>query len=93
MVIHSVAPAGECIQLLDISSAPVDISGWRLSDLEGSYAFPSGTIISPNDPYTVCIDTYNPSHDSHGLYLNDEKDEVFLITSNGVIVDERVWGK
>ena len=92
VVIHSVDPAGECIQLLDISSAPIDIGGWRLSDLEGSYAFPPDTIISPNDPYEVCIDTYNPSYDPQGLFLNDEHDEVFLITPDGRIIDERVWG-
>jgi len=93
VVIHSVDPAGECIQLLDISSAPIDISGWRLSDLEGSYAFPPDTIINPDDPYEVCIDTYNPTHDTEGLYLNDDHDEVFLITPDGRIIDERVWGK
>ena len=92
VVIHSVDPAGECIQLLDISSASIDISGWRLSDLEGSYAFPPDTIIDPDDPYEVCIDTYNPSYDPQGLFLNDEHDEVFLITPDGRIIDERVWG-
>ncbi len=92
VVIHSVDPAGECIQLLDISSAPIDISGWRLSDLEGSYAFPQDTVLKPNEPYKVCIDTYNPTHDPHGLYLNDDDDEVFLITPDGRIIDERVWG-
>ena len=63
VVINSVDPAGECIQLLHISSAPIEISGWRLSDLEGSYTFSRGTIISPDDPYGVCIDTYNPPYD------------------------------
>ncbi|HHR85383.1 MAG TPA: hypothetical protein ENL23_03430 [Candidatus Acetothermia bacterium] len=92
VVIHSVDPAGECIQLLDVSSAPIDISGWRLSDLEGSYSFPPDTIISPDDPYEVCIDTYNPTYDPQGLFLNDEHDEVFLITPDGRIIDERVWG-
>ncbi|HUT87532.1 MAG TPA: phospholipase D-like domain-containing protein [Candidatus Heimdallarchaeota archaeon] len=92
VVIHSVDPAGECIQLLDVSSAPIDISGWRLSDLEGSYTFPSDTIINPDDPYEVCIDTYNPTLDTEGLYLNDDHDEVFLITPDGRIIDERVWG-
>lgn len=92
VVIHSVDPAGECIQLLDISSAPIDISGWRLSDLEGSYSFPPDTIIDPDDPYEICIDTYNPTYDPQGLFLNDDHDEVFLITPDGRIIDERVWG-
>ena len=92
VVIHSVDPAGECIQLLDISSAPIDISGWLLSDLEGSYTFPLDTIINPDDPYEICIETYNPTYDPQGLFLNDEHDEVFLITPDGRIIDERVWG-
>ncbi len=92
VIIHAVDPAEECIQLLNISTAPVDISGWKLSDLEGSYTFPEGTIIKPDEPYKVCIDTYNPTHDPTGLYLNDEHDEVVLINPAGRIVDERVWG-
>ncbi len=92
VIIYAVDPAGECIQLLDISSALIDISGWRLSDLEGSYAFPSDTVLKPNEPYKICIATYNPTHDPHGLYLNDDHDEVFLITPDGKIIDERVWG-
>ena len=92
VVIHSVDPAGECIQLLDVSSAPIDISDWRLSDLEGSYSFPPDTIINPDDPYEICIETYNPTYDPQGLFLNDDHDEVFLITPDGRIIDERVWG-
>lgn len=92
VVIHSVDPAGECIQILDVSSAPIDISGWRLSDLEGSYTFPPETIIEPDDPYEICIETYNPTSDPQGLFLNDDHDEVFLITPDGRIIDERVWG-
>jgi hypothetical protein len=91
VVIHSVDPAGECIQLLDISSAVIDISGWRLSDLEGSYYFPSYTIINPGDPYEICFDTYNPTGDPQGMYLHDEYDQVFLITPDGRIIDEWVW--
>ncbi len=93
VIIHAVDPAGECIQLLNISTVPVDIGGWRLSDMEGGYTFPPGTIIRPDEPYKVCIDTYNPTHDPQGLYLNDEHDEVFLITPDGRIIDERVWGE
>jgi len=92
VVIHSVDPAGECIQILDVSSAVIDICGWRLSDLEGSYTFPAETIISPDDPYEICIDTYNPTRDPQGVYLNDDYDQVFLITPDGRIIDERVWG-
>jgi len=91
VIIYIVDPAGECIQLLNVSTAPVDIGGWRLSDLEGSYFFPPDTLINPDEPYQVCIDTYNPTYDPEGLYLNDEHDEVFLVTPEGTIIDEVVW--
>jgi len=93
VIIYVVDRAGECIELLNVSTAPVDIGGWRLSDLEGSYSFPPDTLINPDEPYQVCIDTYNPTYDPEGLYLNDEHDEVFLITPEGTIIDERVWGE
>ena len=91
VIIHAVDRIGECIELLNISTAPVDIGGWRISDLEGSYSFPPGTLLNPDEPYSVCIDTYNPTLDGQGLYLHDEYDEVFLITPEGEIIDEVVW--
>ena len=91
VIIHAVDRIGECIELLNISAAPVDIGGWRISDLEGSYSFPPNTLLNPDEPYSVCIDTYNPTYDGQGLYLNDEEDEVFLITPEGEIIDEVVW--
>jgi len=93
IIIHTVDRIGECIELLNISTAPVDIGGWAISDLEGSYSFPPDTLLYPDEPYSVCLDTYNPTHDSQGLYLDDEKDEVFLMTPEGEIIDEVVWGK
>lgn len=91
VIIHEVDRLGECIQLLNVSSAPVDLAGWSISDLEGSYTFPAETLILPNEPYEVCIDTYNPTHDTQKLYLGDLHDEVFLVTPEGKIVDEVVW--
>jgi len=91
VIIYTVDRVGECIQLLDVSNNDVDISGWRLSDLEGSYTFPDETVLKPDEPFSVCIDTYNPTHDTEGLYLNDDHDEVFLVTPDGKIADENVW--
>ena|GEM_PF-846439 len=91
ILIDAVDPIGECIQLLNISSVDLDLAGWSISDLEGRYTFPAETLVHPNDPYRVCIDTYNPTNDPQGLYLNDVHDEVFLATPEGKIVDEVVW--
>ena len=93
IIIHTVDRIEECIELLNISAAPVDIGGWKISDLEGSYSFPPDTLLYPDEPYSVCIGIYNPTLDSQGLYLNDEHDEVFLITPEGEIIDEVVWRK
>jgi len=91
ILIDVVDPIGECIYLLNISSVDLDLAGWSISDLEGRYTFPAETLVHPNDPYRVCIDTYNPTHDAQGLNLNDVHDEVFLATPEGKIVDEVVW--
>jgi len=82
----------QCIYLLNPSETAVDTSGWSLHDFEGQYAFPAGTLIPANDPYRICIDLFNPSHDAvHGLYLDPDGDELFLMTPAGLIVDEMVW--
>jgi hypothetical protein len=93
VVIHSVNPAGECIQILNVTDSAIDISGWQLSDLEGTYQFPLDTILYPDQPYEICIETYNPAYDSNGMYLNDEHDEVLLTAPDGRIIDEKIWGK
>ena len=92
VVIHSVDPAGECIQLLNVTAAAIDITGWQISDLEGSYEFPLDTILYPDEPYEICNDTYNPTEDPRSLYLNDEHDQLLLILPDGRIIDEHVWG-
>jgi len=91
VILYEVDPARECIWLLNISAAPIDLDGWFLSDLEGRYVFPPETLLIPDEPFSVCIETYNPGYDPQGLYLNDEHDEVYLSTPEGDIVDEVVW--
>jgi len=91
ILIDEVDRIGECIQLLNISTTTVDLAGWTISDLEGTYTFPAETLVHPNDPYRVCIDTYNPTHDPQKLLLDDLDDEIFLATPEGKIVDEVVW--
>ncbi len=92
VVIHSVDPAAQCIQLLNVTDLPIDITGWQLSDLEGTYEFPSDTILYPDEPYEICRATYNPAYDLEDLYLDDD-DEVLLLNPDGRIIDETVWGK
>lgn len=89
--ILSVDRVTQCITLLNSSDRAVDLSYWSLNDLEGQYPFPEGTVILPNDPYRICIDVFNPTNDVDKLYLDSEGDEVFLVTSEGDIIDEVVW--
>ena len=90
--ILSVDRTSQCIYLLNSSDRPADLSGWSLNDLEGQYVFPSGTEIPPNDPYRICIDVFNPAGDVNELYLDPVDDELFLMTPEGRIIDEVVWG-
>ena len=91
IVIHNVDLAEQCVELLNLSPSPIDISGWALADLEGEYVFPEETLLLPDDPYMICIEAYNPGHDPLALYLNPDRDEIFLITPDGEIIDEVIW--
>jgi hypothetical protein len=92
VVINRVDPAGQCVELLNVSRQTVDLSGWGLGDFEGQYTFPDKTLLDPDDPLQVCAQTYNPTHDPNGLWLEATGDEVFLVNPVGTIVDEVVWG-
>jgi len=91
IIIDEVDPIGECVQLLNISTRTIDIEGWAISDLEGVYIFPPETLLHPDEPFRICGDTYNPTHNIQGLDLNDVHDELFLSSPQGKIVDEVVW--
>ena len=91
VVIYSVDLTEQCIELLNLSPSPVDIAGWALADLEGEYVFPDETLLLPDDPYVICIETFNPEEDLLALFLDPDRDEVFLVTPDGEIVDEVIW--
>lgn len=91
VVIHNVDLTAQCIELLNLSPSPIDIAGWALADLEGEYVFPEETLLLPDDPYMICIEVFNPESDLLALYLDPDRDEVFLITPEGKIVAEVIW--
>ncbi len=91
IVIHNVDLTEQCIELLNLSPSPIDIEGWALADLEGEYVFPEETLLLPDDPYMICIDAFNPEYDLLALYLDPDRDEVFLVTPDGEIVAEVIW--
>jgi len=86
-------PDEEWIELYNPSDVSVDISGWRLSDGEGIYVFPQGTILPPKGTLRVYGRQYNPTGYSRGLYLANKGDEVYLFDASGNLVDQCFWGK
>ena len=91
VTILSVDWTSQCIYLHNTTDRAIDVSYWSLSDLEGQYTFPAETEIPSNEPYRICIDVFNPEEDIDQLYLDPDGDEIFLVTPEGVIVDELVW--
>jgi|Deesub1362A_J573_1020465.scaffolds.fasta_scaffold01043_9 hypothetical protein len=86
-------PDEEWIELYNLSDVPVDISGWRLSDGEGSYVFPQGTVLAPKASLRVYGRQYNPTGYSRGLYLANKGDEVYLYDASGRLIDQCFWEK
>jgi len=90
--IYDVAAIAECITLRNAGSEAAELGGWTISDGEGNYTFPSGTIVRAGATYVVCMDTYNPTHYTRGLYLNNEHDCVLLFAPGSWdAVDSHCW--
>ena len=87
-----VDPQGETFTVINPSAVLVDLSGYRVTDNEGSYIFPQGILLQPGDSIEVGFDEYNRSGSTQGLYLNDRQDEV-LIYAPGVAepIDSCQW--
>jgi mitochondrial cardiolipin hydrolase len=81
----------QCIQLVSLMDTDLSIAGWALGDFEGQYVFPDGARLAPGEPFEVCIDTFNPTHDVTALYLDPAGDLVFLMTLEGEIVAQVEW--
>jgi len=84
-------PDDEMIKLKNTGTTTVDISGWRLTDGEGTYVIPSGTTITSGGYWTVYGSTYNPTRYTRGLYLANTHDSVTLLDQSGNIVDYYSW--
>jgi hypothetical protein len=85
---HSDLPLEDAIELRNLSAAPVDISGWYLSDAKGTlkkYRIPNGTILSANG-YVVFYEyqfNFDPLNNPLAFALSSAKgDEVYLSAAN-----------
>jgi len=76
--IAEVDAVGECIVLGNNSGSDADLFGWSISDGEGTYTFSGSTVVQAGSTHTVCMDVYNPTRYTQGLYLNNKHDQVHL---------------
>jgi Lamin Tail Domain len=69
----------------------IDLSGWVLTDNEGSYAFPEGASINALGEYTVAFSLYNPTDNKRGLWFSEECDQIVLKDRDGNVIDQYQW--
>jgi hypothetical protein len=90
---HAHAEASDWVELYNVSSVPVDVGGWFLSDTENDlqrYRIPAGTIVEPNG-YVVLYETthfanpFDPgvlvpfafTENGEGVYLSTGDDPLY----------------
>ena len=72
------------VELLNTTGAPVNVSGWYLTDnftKPRKYRIPSGTFILPNG-YLVLSETSFTSGDGAGFSFSAEGDEIYLFSAD-----------
>ncbi len=79
----------DAIELLNVSSQTVDLSGWYLSDAASDllkYRFAAGTNLQPNQTLVITEDQFNsPQAGDKAFALNgDRGDDVWLVTADAV---------
>lgn len=70
------------IELQNISSSAVDISGWGLSDSQGNffkYTFPAGTVIQPGEFLVVTEDEFNTGE--YPFKLNSSEGDMAMLSA------------
>jgi hypothetical protein len=87
----------EFIELLNIGTAPVDLSGWRFSKGVGGFTIPEGTLLAGGGFLVVAanvdfFETYHPNVDLFvagwpGRLANSE-DTIELVDREGVLIDQ-----
>lgn len=90
-------PDDEWIEVCNKGPEAVDISGWQLTDNEGVYSYPNGTVLAPpgqeNECKVVTGKEYNPTGNPRDLFLSNSGDEVILRNAGGKEVDRCEFGK
>lgn len=85
-------PDNEYIILYNPNDFDVNISGWYITDGEGTYVFPPGTVIKARSTLQIYGREYNPTRNRRGLWLNNEDDHVALYNDRDELIDCKGWG-
>ena len=71
---------GEYVVIYNPAGQGIDISGFILTDLEGEFEIPGGTILDPGSNYRIDLP-------ANGIQLSNSGDEVILLDSTSRMVD------
>jgi hypothetical protein len=82
---------GDTVVMCNRSQVAVDLSGWTLTDYEGSYIFPEDASVEALGDYTLPFDVYNPTGAKQGLWFANDHDEIVLKDRDGNVVDQYRW--
>jgi hypothetical protein len=79
------------IELRTTGDAPVDISGWYLTDLtdriDHFLRFPAGTILQPGQYLLVYADDGKVGDGFHANFKLSREDQAYLLDPDGLVVD------
>jgi len=81
----------DTVVMCNRSQGAVDLSGWTLTDYEGSYIFPEDTSVEALGDYTLPFAVYNSTGAKQGLWFADDHDEIVLKDRDGNVVDQYRW--
>jgi phosphatidylserine/phosphatidylglycerophosphate/cardiolipin synthase-like enzyme len=76
---------GEYVVIYNPTGQGIDISGFILTDLEGEFEIPGGTILYPESNYRIELP-------ANGIQLSNSGDEVILLDSTSRMVDCVIYG-
>jgi phosphatidylserine/phosphatidylglycerophosphate/cardiolipin synthase-like enzyme len=76
---------GEYVVIYNPTGQGIDISGFILTDLEGEFEIPGGTILDPGSNYQIELP-------ADGIQLSNSGDEVILLDSTSRMVDCAIYG-
>jgi len=83
VVIHTILPALDTVELYNPGAGAADIGGWYLTDdfrVPKKYRFQNGTLIAPNDYLVLDEAAFNVG--PAGFSFNSQGDEVFLFSAD-----------